>query len=138
MLSSSSSSSTSQVAGSPVTKPVTPLLNPSLQRTRLRSPLSDIVRFRRRRGRGAGSLDWLLALRLPDRCVNRGKDVSDPTEEEEPENAGQDEESEGREHASLSELPEPRDEEADECGNHVSGRALSHIGIIRLGMATVS
>ena len=53
-----------------------------------------------------------LALRLPDRGVNRGKDVSYPAEEEEPENPRQNEIPEGREHTTLNELPEPRDEAA--------------------------
>jgi hypothetical protein len=72
-----------------------------------------------------------LALRLPDRGVNRGKDVSYPAEEEEPENTGQDEEADSRENPSLNELSEPRDEEANQRGDHIPGRTLAHIGMIR-------
>jgi hypothetical protein len=54
-----------------------------------------------------------LALRLPDGSVDRREDVPDPAEEEEPEDAGQDEEAEGRKNAPLNELSEPRNEEAD-------------------------
>ena len=72
-----------------------------------------------------------LVLRLPDCCVNRGEDVPDPAEEEEPENTGQDEEADSRENPSLNELSEPRDEEANQRGDHIPGRTLAHIGMIR-------
>ena len=69
-----------------------------------------------------------LVLRLPDRGVDRDEDVSDPAEEEELEDPGQDEEPEGREYPTLSQLSEPRDEEADERGNYASGRSLPRAG----------
>ena len=55
----------------------------------------------------------------------------DPAQEEEPENAGQDEEADSRENPSLNELPEPRDHEANQRGDYDSRRTLSHAEMIR-------
>src|SRR5260370_30187970 len=73
---------------------------------------------------GPSTLGRWLRLGLPQRRVQDGPEMDDPTKQEEPKHARQNELNHGDEQAPLQQLPEAGHEEATERRNDVSRRSL--------------
>ena len=63
--------------------------------------------------------------RLPECSVKTCPKVDDPTQKKKPENTGKNKEEDGREKATLDELPETGNEKARERGNNIACGSLS-------------
>lgn len=69
---------------------------------------------------GSGWVLW-----LPQRGIEDGPEVDDPSQENDPEEAGQDEVDDRHEEAPLKQLPQAGDEEATERSDDIARRSLS-------------
>jgi len=66
-----------------------------------------------------------LNLWLPESGIKAGPEMDDPSQQEDPEDSGENEEENGGEQASLKQLSQTGNKEASQGGDDIAGRTLS-------------